>query len=74
MRGQLLDELRVKRVGECIRRIAELPEDARLLAEARRETLALIGRESGLGAPELAPLVDAARERFGDERTEGIAA
>ena len=49
-------------------RIAELPEDARLLAEARRETLALIGRESGLGAPELAPLVDAARERFGDER------
>ena len=49
-------------------RIAELPEDSRLLAEARRETLALLGREAGLGAPELAPLVDAARERFGDER------
>ena len=49
-------------------RIAELPEDARLLAEARRETLALLGRDAGLGAPELAPLVDAARERFGDER------
>jgi ATP-dependent DNA helicase RecG len=49
-------------------RIAELPADAPLLAEARREVLALLRTHGDLGAPELGPLLDAARERFGDER------
>jgi ATP-dependent DNA helicase RecG len=49
-------------------RIAELPEDAELLSSARAELLALLERHGSLEAPELAPLLDAARERFGDER------
>jgi ATP-dependent DNA helicase RecG len=49
-------------------RIATLPEDSALLAEARREVLALAGRDDGLADPGLGPLLDAARERFGDER------
>jgi ATP-dependent DNA helicase RecG len=55
-------------------RVAELPDDAPLLIEARRETLDLLGRADGLDDPALGPLVDAARARFGDERQEGIAA
>jgi ATP-dependent DNA helicase RecG len=49
-------------------RIAELPADGELLAEARREVLAMLGRHRDLADPELGPLLDAARERFGDER------
>jgi ATP-dependent DNA helicase RecG len=48
--------------------IAELPEDGPLLAEARREVAAILRRHGDLAAPELGPLLDAARERFGDER------
>ena len=48
--------------------VAELPEDAALLAEARREVLAMTRSHGRLDAPELGPLLDAARERFGDER------
>jgi len=55
-------------------RVAELPDDAEQLADARRELRELIDRPGGLAAPELAPLLDAARQRFGDERSEGIAA
>ena len=55
-------------------RIAELPEDAELLALARREVLRLIGLHGRLDAPALGPLLDTARTRFGDEREEGIAA
>ena len=55
-------------------RVAELPEDAELLAAARAEVIALIERHGGLDVPELGPLVDVARVRFGDERVEGIAA
>ncbi len=55
-------------------RVAELPDDAPLLVEARRETLDLLGREEALDDPALGPLLDAARARFGDERQEGIAA
>ena len=55
-------------------RIAELPEDAALVAEARRELLALLRRDGELVSPELGPLVAAARERFGDERSERFAA
>jgi ATP-dependent DNA helicase RecG len=49
-------------------RVAELPEDATLLGRARAELIALLERHGTLDAPELAPLLDAARERFGDER------
>jgi ATP-dependent DNA helicase RecG len=55
-------------------RVAELPEDTRLLLDARRELLALIARGEGLDDPDLAPLLDAARVRFGDERLDPIAA
>jgi ATP-dependent DNA helicase RecG len=55
-------------------RVAELPEDAELLAEARAEITAMLERHGSLDAPELGPLLDVARERFGDERTTGIAA
>ena len=49
-------------------RIAELPEDAPLLTEARAEVLAMLRRHGDLAAEELGPLLDAARTRFGDER------
>jgi ATP-dependent DNA helicase RecG len=49
-------------------RIADLPADGALLAEARREVLAMLRRHHDLADPELGPLLDAARERFGDER------
>jgi ATP-dependent DNA helicase RecG len=49
-------------------RIADLPADGALLAEARREVLAMLRRHRDLADPELGPLLDAARERFGDER------
>ncbi len=55
-------------------RVAELPEDAELLAAARAEVLGLLERHGSLDVPELGPFLDAARARFGDERTEGIAA
>ncbi|MQA75933.1 MAG: ATP-dependent DNA helicase RecG, partial [Solirubrobacterales bacterium] len=55
-------------------RVAELPEDASLLTEARAEVLALLREHGDLASPALGPLLDAARERFGDERVAGIAA
>ncbi len=55
-------------------RVAELPEDAELLAAARAEVIELIERHGSLDVAELELMVAAARERFGDERTEGIAA
>ena len=55
-------------------RVADLPDDAALLIEARRETLELLARHESLVDPALGPLLDAARSRFGDEREEGIAA
>jgi ATP-dependent DNA helicase RecG len=48
-------------------RVAELPEDVALLTEARGEVIALLERTGSLEAPELGPLIDAARARFGDE-------
>ncbi len=53
-------------------RVAELPDDVAVLTEARREVIALLERYGSLEAPELGPLMDAARRRFGDERSEGI--
>ncbi len=54
-------------------RAAELPEDAPVLVEARREAIALGKRYDSLDDPALGPLLDAARLRFGDERV-GISA
>ncbi len=48
-------------------RVAELPDDVAMLTEARREVIALVERYGSLAAPELGPLIDATRERFGDE-------
>jgi ATP-dependent DNA helicase RecG len=55
-------------------RVATLPEDAGMLMSAREEVRALLRRHGSLDAPELGPLMDAARLRFGDERAEPIAA
>jgi ATP-dependent DNA helicase RecG len=55
-------------------RVAALPEDTAVLTDARREVFALIERHGSLEAPELGPLLDAARGRFGDERAQPIAA
>jgi ATP-dependent DNA helicase RecG len=55
-------------------RVADLPDDAPLLVEARGEVLRLLERHGSLDAPDLGPLLDAARARFGDEREQGIAA
>ncbi len=55
-------------------RVAMLPEDAGMLMSAREEVRALLRRHGSLDAPELGPLMDAARLRFGDERAEPIAA
>jgi ATP-dependent DNA helicase RecG len=55
-------------------RVAELPDDAELLAAARADLMALLERYGTLEAPELAPLRAVARERFGDERAQGIPA
>jgi ATP-dependent DNA helicase RecG len=48
-------------------RVAELPDDIAMLTEARREVIALVDRYGSLAVPELGPLIDAARDRFGDE-------
>jgi ATP-dependent DNA helicase RecG len=55
-------------------RVATLPDDAGLLVAARDEVVAMLRAHGSLGAPELGPLLDAARQRFGDERAEPIAA
>ena len=55
-------------------RVATLPEDMPLLAAAREDVLGLVRDLGTLDAPELGPLLIAARERFGDERSESIAA
>jgi ATP-dependent DNA helicase RecG len=55
-------------------RVAELPDDIALLTQARRELIGLLDRYGSLDAPELGPLLDAVRQRFGDERDEPIAA
>ena len=45
--------------------VAELPEDGDVLVAARKEVLALMHRHGSLDAPELGPLLEAARRRFG---------
>jgi ATP-dependent DNA helicase RecG len=55
-------------------RVAVLPDDAKLLGEARAEVLALLRQYGRLDVPELDLLLDVARRRFGDERTTALAA
>jgi hypothetical protein len=55
-------------------RVATLPEDAPILGVARADLIAILERTGSLETSELGPLVDAVRERFGDERAEPIAA
>jgi ATP-dependent DNA helicase RecG len=45
--------------------VAELPDDAVDLEAARKEVLALLREHGSLEAPELGPLLEAARHRFG---------
>jgi len=45
--------------------VAELPEDTPVLVAARDEVLELLRRHGSLDAPELGPLLEAARHRFG---------
>jgi len=45
--------------------VAELPDEANLLAAARDEVLTLLQRHGSLDAAELGPLLDAAHRRFG---------
>ena len=52
--------------------VAELPEDTPILVEAREEVLALLRRHGSLDAPELGPLLDAARRRFGADAADPI--
>jgi ATP-dependent DNA helicase RecG len=46
-------------------RVAKLPDDEAMLVEAREEVLALLREHGSLDAPELGPLLEAARRRFG---------
>ncbi len=55
-------------------RVASLPEDGALLADAREDLAELLRRHGSLEDPALGPLLDAVRGRFGDERAEPIAA
>jgi ATP-dependent DNA helicase RecG len=45
--------------------VAELPDDAPTLEAAREEVLSLLRKHGSLEAPELGPLLEAARRRFG---------
>ncbi len=45
--------------------VAQLPEDEAMLIEAKDEVLALLREHGSLDAPELGPLLEAARRRFG---------
>jgi ATP-dependent DNA helicase RecG len=53
-------------------RVADLPDDAPLLFAARDEVKGRARSERGFDDPDLELLVAAARDRFGDERTEAI--
>ncbi len=55
-------------------RAAVLPEDTAVLLEARRRVIEMLDEHGTLEAPALGPLMDEARRRFGDERSQQIAA
>jgi ATP-dependent DNA helicase RecG len=53
--------------------VAELPEETPLLVAARDEVLTLLHRHDSLDSPELGPLLEAARRRFGAGASDPIA-
>ena len=53
--------------------IAELPEETPTLVAAREEVLALLRRHGSLDVPELGPLLEVARRRFGAGAADPIA-
>jgi ATP-dependent DNA helicase RecG len=53
--------------------VADLPDDTPTLIAAREEALALMRRHGSLDAPELGPLLEAARRRFGAGAADRIA-
>jgi ATP-dependent DNA helicase RecG len=55
-------------------RAAVLPDDVALLLDAREAVKDLLERHGSLEVPELWPLMDEARRRFGDERVERMTA
>jgi ATP-dependent DNA helicase RecG len=57
--------LGTRQSGTARFRVAKLPDDESLLVEAREEVLALFREHGSLEAPELGPLLEAARRRFG---------
>jgi ATP-dependent DNA helicase RecG len=52
--------------------VAELPDDAEVLIAAREEVLDLLAGHGSLDAPELGPLMQAARIRFGAGATDRV--
>jgi ATP-dependent DNA helicase RecG len=52
--------------------VAELPEDTPTLIAARDEVLTLLRQHGSLDAPQLGPLLEAARRRFGAGAAEPI--
>jgi len=52
--------------------VAELPGDTPTLVEARDEVLSLLRRYGSLQAPQLGPLLEAARRRFGADAADSI--
>ena len=52
--------------------VASLPDDMPALLSARQEVLEMLREHGSLDAPQLGPLMDAARLRFGDEAVEPI--
>jgi ATP-dependent DNA helicase RecG len=57
--------LGTRQSGMARYRVAKLPDDEEQLVEAREEVLALLREHGSLEAPELGPLLEAARRRFG---------
>jgi len=55
-------------------RAAVLPDDVALLLDARAAVKGLLETHGSLEAPALGPLMDEARRRFGDERSERMSA
>jgi ATP-dependent DNA helicase RecG len=52
--------------------VAELPEDTPTMVAARDEVLSLLGEHGSLDSPELGPLLEVARRRFGADAADPI--
>lgn len=76
------EDLRLRGEGEVLGTLqsglprfgaAVLPDDEPILAEARADLIGILDRLGSPAHPELGPLIDAVRCRWGDERRESIA-